>query len=116
MHVLFLHQNFPAQFGPIATHLVRQRGDRVTFVSNQSAGKIAGVEHILYPLAGGATERTHYAARTFENLVWHSHGVYDALKVRPNIKPDLVVAHAGFLSAVAVRELYACPVINYFEY
>ena len=116
MHVLYLHQNFPAQFGPAAAHLVRQPGHRVTFVSHKSAGRIAGVEHILYPLPGGASERTHYAARTFENVVWHSHAVYDALKARPDIKPDLVVAHAGFLSALVVRELYACPVINYFEY
>jgi glycosyltransferase involved in cell wall biosynthesis len=116
MHVLFLHQNFPAQFGPVAAHLVRRPGDHVTFVTQTTAGRIAGVEHILYKPAGGATERTHFAARTFENVVWHSHGVYDALKARPDIRPDLVVAHAGFLSALVVRELYDCPVVNYFEY
>jgi glycosyltransferase involved in cell wall biosynthesis len=115
MHVLYMHQNFPAQFGPISAHLVR-RGDRASFVSQSSAGHIAGVERIYYTIRGGATSRNHYSSCTFENAVWHSHGAYDALRARPDLRPDLVVAHSGFLSAVVVRELYRCPVINYFEF
>src|SRR5687767_11357666 len=116
MHVLYLHQNFPAQFGPIAAHVAGRPGNRVTFVSHKGAGAIDGVERVAYTLRGGATERSHYAARTFENAVWHSHAVADALRARPDIRPDLVVAHSGFLSSLPLRELYRCPVVNYFEY
>jgi len=48
--------------------------------------------------------------------MWHSHAVYEALEARPDIKPDLVVAHSGFLSTVFLRELYDCAIVNYFEY
>jgi glycosyltransferase involved in cell wall biosynthesis len=120
MHVLFVHQNFPAQFGHVADYLVRQHGFRCTFASQKgpgtAAGAFAGIERVQYHVAGGATDRTHYCSRTFENATWHSHALYEALRARPDIKPDLVVAHSGFLTTVFLRELYRCPVVNYFEY
>jgi glycosyltransferase involved in cell wall biosynthesis len=115
MHVLFLHQNFPAQFGMIAGRLARD-GHRVTFVSRKEAGAVEGIVRIPYEPRGGATAQTHYGGRTFENMVWHSHAVYDALKGRPDIVPDLIVGHAGYVSTVLLRELYRCPIVNYFEY
>jgi glycosyltransferase involved in cell wall biosynthesis len=116
MHILFVHQNFPAQFGHIAEYLVREKGFRCTFASQKTPGNVAGIERIQYHVLGGATERTHYCSRTFENAIWHSHALYEALHVRPDIKPDLIVAHSGFLSTVFLRELYDCPIVNYFEY
>ncbi len=79
-------------------------------------GRDGKVERIQYTLRGGATEQTHYCSRTFENAVWHSHAVYDALKARPEIRPDLIVAHSGFGSSLFLRELYDCAILNYFEY
>ncbi len=115
MHVLFIHQNFPAQFGHVAAYLARHKGWRCTFLSQQPPGS-GGVERIQYHVQGGATRQTHYCSRTFENAIWHSHAVYQALEARPDLRPDLVVAHSGFLSTVFLRELYDCPIINYFEY
>src|SRR5438046_693409 len=71
MHVLFLHQNFPAQFGMIAGQMARD-GHRVTFVSRKEAGTVDGIVRIPYEPRGGATAQTHYGSRTFENMVWHS--------------------------------------------
>jgi glycosyltransferase involved in cell wall biosynthesis len=116
MHILFIHQNFPAQFGHIAAYLVQRKGFRCTFASQQPAGQCAGIECIQYNIKGGATESTHYLTRSFENAAWHSHALYEALEARPDIKPDLVVAHIGFLSTSLLRELYDCPIVNYFEY
>ncbi len=116
MHILFVHQNYPAQFGHVASYLALRKGFRCTFVSNQRAGLTGGVERIQYQLRGGATAQTHYCSRTFENAIWHSHAIYEALTARPDIQPDLVVAHSGFCSATFLRELYDCPIVNYFEY
>jgi glycosyltransferase involved in cell wall biosynthesis len=116
MHILFVHQNFPAQFGHIAGHLVQHYGYRCTFVSQKPAGVVGGVERIQYRLRGGATRHNHYCSRTFENAVWHAHAVYEALQARPDIQPDLVVGHSGFGSTLFLRELYRCPIVNYFEY
>ncbi|HSB81614.1 MAG TPA: glycosyltransferase, partial [Candidatus Methylomirabilis sp.] len=65
---------------------------------------------------GGATRATHYCSRTFENAVWNAHGVYEACKATPGLRPDLVVGHSGFGTTVFLRELYNCPIVNYFEY
>lgn len=116
MHVLFVHQNFPAQFGHIAAHLVKQHGHRCTFVSEKPSGHVGGIERIQYAVAGGARASTHFCSRTFENQIWHSAAVMDALKNRPDIQPDLIVGHTGFLSTVFLRELYDVPQINYFEF
>lgn len=116
MHILFVHQNFPAQFGHIADYLAKDHGYRCTFVSEKPGGKVGEIERIQYRIQGGATAQTHYCSRTFENCVWHSHAVYEALKARPDIKPDLIVGHSGFGSTLFLKELYDIPVINYFEY
>ena len=118
MHVLYVHQNFPAQFGHIASRLVSEHGWRATFVSQTDPGTVGGIRKIRYETRGGATARTHYFARTFENAVGHAEGVYEALKpLRHSVKPDLIVGHSGFGSTLLLPELWPdAPVINHFEY
>src|SRR4051812_35401531 len=117
MHVLYVHQNFPAQFGHIAHHLVEKMKWRCTFVSETPAGNVGGIEKIQYRLQGGATKQNHFCSRTFENTVWHCDGAYRAMKARPDIRPDLIVGHSGFGSTLFLRELYpTTPIINFFEY
>src|SRR5262249_15966293 len=116
MHMVFIHQNFPAQFGHVARYLAERHGHRCTFVSEQPPSQIGGLERIQYRMKGGAAPENHYCSRTFENTIWHSHAVFEALKARPDIQPDLIVGHSGFGSTLFLRELYSCPIINYFEY
>jgi len=117
MHVLYVHQNFPAQFGHIARHLVQNLGWTCSFVSQTPPGVVAGINKIQYKTAGGATTHNHFCSRTFENTVWHCDGVYRAMKGHPEVKPDLIVGHSGFGSTLFLRELYpTVPIINFFEY
>jgi glycosyltransferase involved in cell wall biosynthesis len=117
MHVLYVHQNYPAQFGHIARHLVKDKGYRCSFVSRGPARFHDGIECIQYQLAGGASRQNHFCSRTFENAIWHSDAVFKALAGRPDIQPDLIVGHSGFGSTLFLRELYPkVPVINLFEY
>ncbi len=118
MHILFIHRNFPAQFGHIASYLIQQKGYKCTFVSETPPGRVGGIYKIQYEVKGGATRRTHYSARTFENGVWHADAVYKALKpLKERVRPDLIVGHSGFGSTLFLHELYpGVPVINLFEY
>jgi len=117
MHVLFVHQNFPAQFGHIAAHLIRRHRFRCTFVNEKRAGRVGDIECVPYRVEGGATAHNHYCTRTFENTTRHAIGVYEAVKARPDLKPDLIVGHSGFGSTLFLRELFPdVPIINYFEY
>ena len=58
MHILFYHQNYPAQFGPLIRQLVTRPGWKVTFVSKDGKPDNPRVGHITYKPLGGATERT----------------------------------------------------------
>ncbi len=117
MHILYVHQNFPAQFGHIAKHLTQNRGWKCTFISETPGGVVDGIEKVQYKLAGGATKQNHFCSRTFENCVWHCDAIYKALKLRRDFKPDLIVGHSGFGSTLFLRELYPdVPVINLFEF
>jgi glycosyltransferase involved in cell wall biosynthesis len=117
MHVLFVHQNFPAQFGHIADHLVKRHGFRCTFVTERRGGRAGNVDCIQYKVDGGATKHNHYCTRTFENATRHAIAVHAAVKAHPELKPDLIVGHSGFGSTLFLRELFPdVPIINYFEY
>jgi glycosyltransferase involved in cell wall biosynthesis len=117
MHILFVHQNFPAQFGHIARHLIRTLGWSCSFVSKDPVDESDGIQRIDYTTTGGARETNHYCSRTFENAIWHAHGVFEACKARPNLRPDLIVGHSGFGSTMFLPELYpGVSIVNYFEF
>jgi glycosyltransferase involved in cell wall biosynthesis len=118
MHILFVHKNFPAQFGHIAGHLIKQKGYRCSFISETAPGMVEGIQKIQYKPAGGAVEQTLYYSRTFDNAVGHSAGIYQALKpLVHRVRPDLIVGHSGFGSTLFLPELFpSAPIINYFEY
>lgn len=139
MHILFVHKSFPAQFGHIIDHLVKRHGYQCTFVCEETVGvqlgrpdvsvsmtnwaaqpapiwNVSGIQLMQYKIKGGATKADHYCSRVFDNAVWHSHAVYEAMKSHPEIQPDLIVGHSGFGSTLFLADLYHCPIINYFEY
>jgi glycosyltransferase involved in cell wall biosynthesis len=117
MHILFVHQNFPAQFGHIASFLTRTGRFKCTFISRTAPGEVGGVRKIQYDVKGGAARANHYFSRTFENNIWHAWGVFEACRATKGLKPDLIVGHSGFGSTLYLNEMYKkTPVINYFEY
>jgi glycosyltransferase involved in cell wall biosynthesis/UDP:flavonoid glycosyltransferase YjiC (YdhE family) len=117
MHVLFVHPNFPAQFRNVAPRLAADYGWTCSFLTNnEQAPPLAGVRKMVYAPRGGASRHNHFCTRTFESAVAHAHGAYEALKGRPDVRPDLVVAHSGFGSSLFLPYLYDAPVINFFEY
>ena len=119
MHVLFVHKNFPAQFGHIAARLIAERGHRCTFLSETTPGVVQGIRKVQYSVRGGATAATNYHSRSFENAVCHSEAVHEAAR-RLSLDgdaPDLIVGHSGFGSTLFLDELFPeVPLINYFEY
>ncbi len=95
----------------------KKQGLRCTFVTNHPPREDdPDFQIVPYRMVGGATRSKNYFARTFENSIAHAQGVYEACRSRPDLRPDLIVAHSGFGSSLFLRELYDCPIINYFEY
>jgi glycosyltransferase involved in cell wall biosynthesis len=116
MHVLFVHQNHPAQFGHIASYLAKTHGWRCTFVSERDPGFENGVEKIQYHRRGGASIHNSFHTRTFETATSHAEAVYRAIKARKDVRPDLIVAHSGFGSSIFLPQICDAPIVNLFEY
>jgi hypothetical protein len=98
VHFLFIHHNFPAQFGGLAEYLVTHCGQRCTFLTARQAAS-SDIAVIRYRRKGGATRATHIVSRTFENYVWNSMAVYEALRENCALHSDAIVAlakRAGF--------------------
>jgi len=54
MHVMFIHPNFPAQFGHIAAHLTTQLGWKCTFVTSIDTTQLQlPFDHINYRVHEG---------------------------------------------------------------
>ncbi|HYL80434.1 MAG TPA: hypothetical protein VEU07_06450, partial [Candidatus Acidoferrum sp.] len=84
MQLLFVHPNFPAQFGQIARRLAERQGVECVFVTHARPGVCEGIRCLHYEVKGGATRANHYCSRTFENAVWNAHGVFEACRATPD--------------------------------
>ena len=115
MELLFVHPNYPGQFGPVLTRLSKQPEFNCVFLSTNAEGLRDGVRCIPFKKQGGATKSTHYCSRTFENAVWSAHAVYEACR-DAQLNPDVIFGHSGFGTTVFLPELYRAPIVNLFEY
>ena len=118
MRVLFVHQNFPAQYRHVAPILAR-RGDTVVALGENAGEALPGVRHLRYkpPHAGG--KDTHRYVRRFENAVFRGQQVARAalaLKAR-GFAPDLVCCHPGWGEGLFLRDVWPdAKLLYYFEY
>lgn len=132
MHVLFVHKEYPGHFGHVAARLARVEDFQCTFVYNRlparyqnlvpgssaSTGvpaEINGVRLIPYETRG-ASRDTNPCSLHFEISAWHNQAVYQTLKARPEIRPDLIVSHASYGTNLYLANLHACPTIAYCEF
>jgi glycosyltransferase involved in cell wall biosynthesis len=119
MRVLFVHQNFPAQYRHVAPALAR-RGDAVVALGENPGEPLPGVRHLRYkPPPSGGGKDTHRYVRRFENAVFRGQQVARAalaLKAR-GFSPDLVCCHPGWGEGLFLRDAWPdAKLLYYFEY
>lgn len=119
MNVLFVHNNFPAQFRHIAKALVQAGGFRLAAIGEQGAGDVEGVDVRRYTKMEGAHVETHTFARRFEHECRRAERVmFAALKLKSEgFEPDLIVAHCGWGETLPLRALFSrARIAIYCEY
>jgi glycosyltransferase involved in cell wall biosynthesis len=116
MHVMFIHPNFPAQFGQIAMHLTTQLRWPCTFVTSIDTTHLQlPFNHINYKVKPGPQPKTFYNPENLQGLMDHMAAVYYGLRGAPQIRPDLVVGHMSYGTMLYLRNLYDCPFVGYYE-
>ena len=109
MNILFVHQNFPAQFKFLAPALVR-RGHTVIAMTMQKT-KISeweGVKITTYSATRGTTHNVHPWVSDFETKTIRGEACFRAalsLK-QQGFKPDVIVAHHGWGESLFLKEVW----------
>lgn len=116
MQVLFIHRSFPGQFRYVAPLLAKRYGWRCTFLTADTRiPSPAEVVKVNYRPAEDPLPELPIAGAVAGPMA-HALGVYQALKARRDIQPDLIVSHGSYGSTLFLPHLHDAPIINFFEY
>ncbi|MBL8710520.1 MAG: glycosyltransferase [Rhodospirillaceae bacterium] len=119
MNVLFVHRDFPGQFGAIAERFSRSSHHRVAFISSASNVDAGRILHRSARPRRRPAPTTHHYLHGFEADVLLGQAVYEAgWKLRQEgFVPDVILAHCGWGVTLYLREAFPkARLIGYFEW
>ncbi|HEX9648424.1 MAG TPA: glycosyl transferase family 1, partial [Alphaproteobacteria bacterium] len=119
MNILFIHQNFPAQYRHIALSYAREGGHGLVAVGKDTAGRVKGVRHVLYKLTRPPRQSRHPYVHDFETKVHHGQTVRRALAAikERGFLPDVILAHPGWGEDMFVPDVFPeVPRLLYAEF
>ena len=118
MRILFLHNNFPAQFGPVA-RLLSERGHDVTFGTRWTGDAPDWLRMVRYKPHRAVRREQHPYLAFVESAVLNGQALARVgwkLK-EEGYSPDLVVAHSGWGPGLYVRDIWPdARYVGYFEW
>lgn len=108
MNILFVHNNFPAQFRHVAQALARSPAHKVVAVGSRTARPVEGVDLVRYSLDNVDVSSTHPFARRFDMECRRAEQVLYGLSslVASGFAPDLIVAHPGWGEMLPLRTMF----------
>ncbi len=119
MRVLFLHNNFPAQYRHVARKLAENKKNQIVFASHRAVEKIPGVINLKYQPHRKARADTHHYLRSTETAVINGQSLFRAcidLK-KKGFQPDIICAHSGWGPSLYVKDLFPnAKLLSYFEW
>ena len=119
MNVLFVHNNFPGQFGAWAQHLALQRNHNVRAIGGRNAFEIPGIKLERYELTRGSSNTAHAFAVRFEADCIRAEAAAKAADrlLRAGFRPDVIVAHIGWGESLMLRDVWPdAKIIAYCEF
>jgi glycosyltransferase involved in cell wall biosynthesis len=125
VNVLFIHDAFPAQFGRLGLELAQQSGWKCSFlVQSLSSCPTPTPEMLktleLHQMPLAAEHRSDDGIpwpQIYGHYVEQCRSVFEALRAKPQLRPDLVVAHGGRgAPTLFLRDVLDCPIVIYCEY
>ncbi|WP_315835713.1 glycosyltransferase [Bradyrhizobium prioriisuperbiae] len=108
MNVLFVHNNFPAQFQQLARFLSQQPGVTVAAVGAQNSRAQKGVRLVKYSLTDVDVSASHPFARRFDLECHRAEQVLYALTTLASsgFVPEVIVAHPGWGETLPLRAVF----------
>lgn len=118
MRILFIHKNFPAQFGGLGTWLAQEGWD-VTFATEREDIKTQAMRVVRYTPHRAPNKETHrYLLGTEAAVIAAQSMARTAIAMKnKGYSPDIVVAHSGWGSGSFVKDVWPDAIfIPYFEW
>src|ERR1700693_5840035 len=108
MNMLFVHNNFPAQFKHIVAALAQDPTVQITAIGAATARPVKGVKLLKYAISDGDVSATHPFARRFDLECRRAEQVLYASSslAASGFVPDFIVAHSGWGEAIPLRTLF----------
>ncbi len=119
MDILFVHNNFPAQFKGLAAALTLYPGIRVAAIGALGATDMERIALQRYSVTAPDVAATHPFARRFDLECRRAEQILAAATalVRQGFKPNVVVANCGWGEALPLREAFPrARIITYCEF
>jgi glycosyltransferase involved in cell wall biosynthesis len=119
MDILFVHNNFPAQFKSVATALSVFPGIRVAAIGSRSATDVERIKLQRYALTPTDVAETHPFARRFDLECRRAEQILYASTalLKQGFSPRTVVAHCGWGETLPLREAFPqARIITYCEF
>jgi glycosyltransferase involved in cell wall biosynthesis len=118
MRILFLHDNFPAQFGVFGQYLAKQGWD-VWFGTQRKGVSLPGTKTFNYESHRAVTQEVHPYAVNFERAILAGQAVARvALELKKKgLRPDIVMAHSGWGPGLFTKDIWPdAKYVGYFEW
>ena len=118
MRLLFLHNNFPAQFGAIARYMADQ-GHEVTFATHWQGTPPDWLQMVRFRPHREVGKQQHPYLSFVESAVLNGQALArTGWKMKEGgYSPDLIVAHSGWGPGLYVRDIWPdARYLGYFEW
>ena len=119
MNVLFVHNNFPAQYRHIARALADRPGNKVVAIGSTTAASQPDIRLLKYSSTAADVSPVHPFARRFDVECRRAEEVLYALSslAGSGFTPDLIFAHPGWGETLPLRTMFPkARIIIYCEF
>jgi glycosyltransferase involved in cell wall biosynthesis len=108
MNILFVHNNFPAQYLHVVRALANDPKVQIVAVGSSSAQTMDGVKLIKYSMGKVDVSATHPFARRFDVECYRAEQVLYALSslASSGFTPDVIMAHPGWGETLPLRTIF----------
>lgn len=106
MKILFIHQNFPAQFRHLAPKLALEH-EVVAMHINQTT-PLPNIRYLQYKIERGTSKDIHPLLSDVETKVIRAEAAFKAAQTlkESGFNPDLIIAHPGWGESLFIKEVW----------
>lgn len=119
MHIVFVHQNMPAQYVHIANHFAQQRGSKVSYFTKNKQEPLPNVRKVKYELSRQAKREGHPYILGMDSHILYGQAVARTMMeyVKTTGKPDVICVHPGWGEGLFLRDVLPdTPILSYGEF